>query len=241
MEDKSRSKTTTIMFAIFILALIIGFIGVIIAVINIFNPKLLNFSANSSQPTSIAEQLKQAQPVYKSTNTAINYDFTLKTVIALNNYESETSELVQQITQLSSETDLTGTNLARIRVPEIKIDAPIVEGLDGEVALDSGFWLYTPSYKDAGEKIFLCHRRYWGANHPYSCWFLDKLVIGSQIMLDTKEGKTLTYEVMSTSTVDDDELPRIARLSTDNVIKIITCAPLGASTHRLVVIARLVS
>jgi LPXTG-site transpeptidase (sortase) family protein len=239
MEQEGINKTTAFMFVAFVIALIIGLLGIILAIFNVFRPGSVGFSLSAATPER--QQPVIAQPAYTTTKTQINYAFELPNPTIFTDDGTETVDLINQMTAISPQFKLSGSNLARIRIPDIKVSAPVAEGFDGSTALNKGFWLYTPSFKENGEKIFLCHRRHWGANHPFSCWYLDRLKVGAQVLIDTTDGRTLTYQVMSSTQLPASELTNVVRLSQDNVIKIITCAPLGSSTDRLVVIAKLIN
>lgn len=128
------------------------------------------------------------------------------------------------------------SDLERIIIPQLNVNSAIINDSDGEKSLSKGFWLYPASSAFDGEKVLLCHRRYWGKNNPNSCWYLDQLRQGSIIQTIDKTGKVRQYSVTSSNQLEAND-PAIIALSNADVIKIVTCAPLGYSTHRLVVIA----
>lgn len=132
---------------------------------------------------------------------------------------------------------ISSSNIDRIAIPSLGINAPIIQGEDGDAALDLGFWLYPASSAFNGEKIVFCHRRYWGKTHPHSCWYLDKAARGDIIQLIDKDGSIKEYKVISSNQLINSD-PGIISVSNQDLIKIITCAPLGFSTHRLVVIGQ---
>ncbi len=122
-----------------------------------------------------------------------------------------------------------------IKIDSIGIDSPIVEGSDGDKALDQGMWLYPSSY-NKNEKILLCHRRYWGRKDPRTCWFIDRVKMGDLVRVSDGKGNEYDYRIVSQTVHDADDLS-IYRASNDDVIKILTCTPLGSSAQRLVTIA----
>ncbi|MFQ5492808.1 MAG: sortase [Candidatus Dojkabacteria bacterium] len=128
------------------------------------------------------------------------------------------------------------SSIRRISIPSVNINSPIVQGQNGDAALDQGMWLY-PSQYAKGEKILLCHRRYFGTNDPRSCWFIDRANRGDIIKIIDKNGKVAKYKIKSQSVRKGNDLS-IFKASSDDIIKIITCTPLGSSSHRLVTIAK---
>jgi LPXTG-site transpeptidase (sortase) family protein len=134
--------------------------------------------------------------------------------------------------------EVTYTEL-RIKIPKISVDSPIVQGLGGE-GLKQGFWVYPSSNQIGnGEMILLCHRRYFGPNDPRSCWYIDQVSEGDEIFV-SKGDNTLKYSVVGTHSYSGSD-STIYTISDDNYIKIVTCHPLGSSTERFVVLAKLVN
>lgn len=131
------------------------------------------------------------------------------------------------------------TNLVSIKIDSVSINSPIVQDADGDAALDRGMWLYPTSYGHK-ELILLCHRRYFGTRDPRTCWFIDRVHIGDMVNITDNAGNVANYQIVSQSVREGTDLS-VYRASDDDVIKIITCTPLGSSTHRLVTIARRVS
>jgi LPXTG-site transpeptidase (sortase) family protein len=132
---------------------------------------------------------------------------------------------------------ISSSNIDRIIISTLNINAPIIQGEDGDAALDIGFWLYPASSSFDGEKIVFCHRRYWGKTHPHSCWYLDKVAKGDIIQIVDKDGSIKNYKIISSNQLINSD-PGIISVSNQDLVKIITCAPLGYSTHRLVVIGQ---
>ncbi|BCX14018.1 MAG: hypothetical protein KatS3mg085_550 [Candidatus Dojkabacteria bacterium] len=125
----------------------------------------------------------------------------------------------------------------QIKIPKIGVDAPVVQGFGASELLKIGFWVHPASYNlGQGEFVLLCHRRYFGPNHPKSCWYLDKLEIGDEISFDLF-GEKLTYNVVGTNVFDSND-PVIYTMSPYNdYVKIVTCHPLYSNEQRLVVLA----
>jgi len=224
------------MFLFTFITLLVTLVGIGIVVYNLINPSkaepqevtVANDSANGHNYQTLQTIKNDAQ---------IDYNFTLdQTVIDQQEDDFTPKELRFEFPNLAN---YQANNLSRIRIPSLSINSPIIFGSNGDAALDQGFWFYPGSYNVKGEKIFFCHRRYWGRNHPHSCWYLDKLAVGQNIVLDTKSGTSLNYQVLSVTQVPAGD-SNYLKASPDDYVKIITCAPLGYSTHRLIVIAKLV-
>lgn len=147
-----------------------------------------------------------------------------------------TAEVKQQAQAAPKPLEAQGANIVRIMIPSVKIDSPVIQGGDGDAALDQGMWLYPTSYAK-GEKVLLCHRRFFGPSDPRSCWYMDRVKTGDIITLQGKAGNTFRYEVITQGVRDGDDLA-IFRAGDDDIVKIITCTPLGSSSHRLITIAR---
>lgn len=240
LEEKNNNRTLLFMFLISIGILLLTLLGVGVVLLNLVNPSsafqqlipVENQTVENKNPNYVALQVIQhLEPVDYNFKIAANSPSEgVKDDFSQNELKFEFPNLF----------NYQSNNLSKITIPSLGIDAPIILGSDGDTAIDQGFWLYPGSYIIKGEKIFFCHRRYWGRNHPYSCWYLDKIQPGQDISLITKNNETLTYKVVSVIQIPAED-NNYLKASADDYLKIITCAPLGKSTHRLVVIAKLVS
>lgn len=128
------------------------------------------------------------------------------------------------------------TGISRIVIDSININSPVIQGSDGDAALDQGMWLYPTSYAK-GEKILLCHRRYFGPNDPRSCWFIDRAKVGDVIRLESDNGQSYEYSIVAQAVREGDDMA-IFNAADDDLVKIITCTPLGSSSHRLITIGK---
>lgn len=193
------------------------------------------FPSSATPTTSIT--VKDLQVTKTTITTTINYG----SIGSQSSNATLRDDLVDSYLRSSLLTvpQVSASELTRIVIPQLKIDSPIIQTVDGDAALDKGFWLYPGSNQLEGEKVLFCHRRFWGQNHPYSCWYLDKIQMGGEIQLLDKSGKTKIYKVVSINQLVNSD-PGIISISNDSLVKIVTCAPLGFSTHRLVVIAKAV-
>ena len=118
-------------------------------------------------------------------------------------------------------------------IPKLNVNTKVIEGIDGA-------WLYPSSYEDDGEKIFLGHRRFRGADDPRSFWNLDHLKDGDLIYYADAKGTIYTYKVRAVSVRNAGDLA-IINASKENMIKVISCSTAdgsaGSAEKRIVVIA----
>lgn len=131
---------------------------------------------------------------------------------------------------------VTQVNL-QIRIPKIGVNSPVVQGLGADDLLEQGFWVHPGSFElGEGEVTMLCHRRFFGPYDPRSCWFLDSMSKGDEILLDLYD-LTLEYRVVGVNVFNGDD-PLIYTFSPDrDYIKLVTCTPLYSNEQRLVVLA----
>ncbi len=132
-------------------------------------------------------------------------------------------------------------SMTSIVIPEINYNSPVILSDDGDSAIDYGAWFYPESaHPYDGESIFLCHRRYFKANDPKSCWNLDKVSKGANLYINFSDGTQKSYKVSSMSVHPGTDL-NIYRTSGDNRIKLISCAKedgrIGSASHRIVLVA----
>ena len=130
-----------------------------------------------------------------------------------------------------------------IEIPSIRYDSPIVISDNGDKAVDYGAWHYPSNHSMDGEAIFLCHRRYFKAFDPKSCWNLDKVKPGDSLFVNYSDGSQSFYKVDSVSVAAGSDI-NIYHASSDSKIKLISCAKengrIGSNSHRIIVIASLV-
>ncbi len=99
----------------------------------------------------------------------------------------------------------TGNNLTqikfRVEIPSIGLDSPAMHGSDAQFILQNGFFIYPGSNLiNKGEIILLCYRSQFKSTDPRSCWYLNKLSINDEIILDNSNGSTSTYKIIGTNT-----------------------------------------
>lgn len=144
----------------------------------------------------------------------------------------------------SPEDNINFGTISKVTIPKIGVITNIYQGLDGDQLLKQGWWLYPTSYATGtGEKIFYCHRRFFGRNDPRTCWNMNKLTIDDRINVTNTAGVNFQYKVISVSVVHQ-SVSNMMIPSDKNYIKIITCGTAtgepGGNDYRVVVLAELV-
>lgn len=172
----------------------------------------------------------------------INYNFNIPLINTNQNlqaFQTFPDAIIQDaiLAGYGSGTDTPQVNL-QILIPKIGINSPVLQGLGANDLLEKGFWTYPSSNKlGEGEQVFLCHRRFFGPYDPRSCWFLDQIKKGDEILLKFS-GTDLNYEVVGVNVFDGDD-PLIYSISNkEDYIKLVTCTPLYSNEQRLVVLAK---
>ncbi|MEZ5381965.1 MAG: class E sortase [Microthrixaceae bacterium] len=119
---------------------------------------------------------------------------------------------------------------ARVAIPKLELDAPIVEGVD-LAALSSGVghWPGTALPGRAGNMVLAGHRTTHGA--PFSR--LDELTVGDEVTV-TFGGASEAYRVTGTEIVDPDRLD-VARPTAASTATLFACHPPGSAQQRIVV------
>jgi len=207
---------------------------------NLPEVRVVETVSTSSEASKSVESSSTASS--SSSEPSFDYNFqipepTVTTAASLEPYGFEDAILTDAEMAGYGSGEVAYTEL-RITIPKISVDSPIVQGLGGE-GLKQGFWVYPSSQIGEGEVILLCHRRYFGPNDPRSCWYIDQVSTGDEIFVN-KGSETLKYSVVGTHSYPAND-STIYTVSEDNYIKIVTCHPLGSSTERFVVLAKLVN
>lgn len=240
MENKLDRNTIIGMLAL-ALFLIIGLIAAIFMVIRTLNPDFslrLGGNTNDNEATEQEglpgkEVTGMAAPEQETNNKTINFNF--KVFADELEKPSNDSDAQADVAGISTSTE----SLASIQIKKLGVNAPIIQGANGEVAIDKGWWLY-PASKDDGEKIILAHRRYWKEGHPYSAWNINELEKGAIITMVDDAGNSYKYKVTSQSIRDGDDMS-IFRPSDSDILKLITCSTFsgepGSAEYRYITIA----
>lgn len=117
-----------------------------------------------------------------------------------------------------------------IEIPKIKVSAAILEGTDDN-ALKYAVGHY-PGLGQPGEGnyVLLGHR-----NYVYGHFFrnLNDLEVGDKVII-TKDSKTYTYVINESFVVKPEEVWVLEQTS-DVIVTMITCTPIGTYTDRLIV------
>ncbi|MBN2100279.1 class D sortase [Candidatus Dojkabacteria bacterium] len=129
-----------------------------------------------------------------------------------------------------------GFQNTRILIPEIGLNAPVVEGED-ESVMDQGAWHRpgTGNPIDGGNTVITGHRfRYLPPNN-LTFYHLDKVEKGDEVILFW-DGVEFDYIVTETFVVDPDRTD-IEGNTVEPKLTLYTCTPLWTAQKRLVVIA----
>lgn len=130
-----------------------------------------------------------------------------------------------------------GEVLARLKIPKIGLDFYVVAGVNvKDLRKGVGHFPNTPLPGQLGNSALAGHR----TSHLQPFYSLDELKPGDEIQVFTKLGDGYAYIVTDSLIVNPsdyyvitDSDPKVATLT------LITCTPLGTSSHRLVVHATL--
>lgn len=119
---------------------------------------------------------------------------------------------------------------ARVRVPALELDQPMVEGVDlASLDLGIGHWPGTALPGQRGNMVLAGHRTTNGAPFRH----LDKLAVGDEVSIDAN-GHAATYRVTGTEIVDPGQV-EVARPTKDATATLFACHPPGSARQRIVV------
>jgi sortase A len=125
--------------------------------------------------------------------------------------------------------------VARLEIPDIGIDAYVVEGTDtSALAEGPGHYPETPTPGEAGNVGIAGHRTMYGAVFHD----LDQLAAGDVIRTYTTS-RSATYRVVEVIVVDPSQVDVVAPTEGSR-LTLTTCHPIGSAAQRLVVVAELV-
>lgn len=190
-------------------------------------------------PPPTPEPVAQPAPIPDD----LNYNFALNLIdndANLNNNPNVTSAIYTDAKLLeiqgNGEQVIQG-NLS-ILIPKLKVNSPIVQGLNSEELLKQGFWVVPSNRKlGVGEIIMLCNRRFFGPFDSKSCWFLDQISKNDEIIVNV-DGESLRYFVVGISVYNSRDPLIYSSSETQDFIKIVTTDPLYSNENRLVVLAQ---
>lgn len=120
---------------------------------------------------------------------------------------------------------------ARLRIPSIGVDAPVVEvktTKSGAMDTPKSIWdigWYEPGTKPGGLGSAVMTGHVDGPNTPAIFWDLKKVKAGEKIYVQDQKGTQLTFEVVETEIYPYDEAPldRIFVTNDDVYLNLITC------------------
>lgn len=145
--------------------------------------------------------------------------------------EEESSEIQSDVEQKNikffEDHEISGI----IEIPNIKVSAAILEGTDDKALKYSvGHYPETAQPGEVGNCVLLGHR-----NYLYGHFFrrLDELEKGDKIIIK-KDENIYTYIVSESFVVSPEDVWVLDQTS-DSIITMITCTPIGTYTDRLIV------
>lgn len=127
--------------------------------------------------------------------------------------------------------------LGVINIPKIKVKSPIVEGVEKEkLRAGIGHIPGTAGLGQMGNTALAGHRSY-----TFGRFFnrLDELVEGDEIVVSTKKAD-YRYKVYEKKVVEPKDVSVLKFRKNEQKLTLITCTPIYASTHRLIIHAILV-
>ena len=129
----------------------------------------------------------------------------------------------------------TGSAVAILNIPRIKVTVAVVEGIGVEdLKKGPGHYPNTPLPGQPGNTAIAGHRTTYG--HPF--FDLNDVQIGDDILVATHT-ETYRYSVISHEDVLPSDVAVVAP-TTDNRLTLTTCTPRYSASKRLIVVAKLV-
>ncbi|HML38569.1 MAG TPA: class D sortase [Bacillota bacterium] len=130
------------------------------------------------------------------------------------------------------------TVIGRIKIPSADIDLLLVEGSTSkDLNWGAGHLTATPMPGEAGNCAIAGHR-----NYTFGSYFsrLGEVQIGDRITVEYNKN-SYTYEAYEILTVLPDDTSVLAQPKDGAIVTLITCAPKGSNTHRLIIHGKLIS
>lgn len=130
------------------------------------------------------------------------------------------------------------TVLGRIKIPSASINLLLVEGTTAkDLNWGAGHLTATPMPGEVGNCAIAGHR-----NYTFGSYFsrLGEVQIGDYVTVEYNKTE-FTYEVYEILTVLPDDTSVLRQTKNASILTLITCAPKGSNTHRLILHAKLVS
>lgn len=125
----------------------------------------------------------------------------------------------------------------QIHIPRINLTMPIAVGATRVTLRYAVGWAEgTPAMGQMGRCVIYGHRmRQYGRHFNR----LDEVGIGDTLILQDLEGRQYVYTVYRTLTVLPDDVRKYYSGSEGREVMLVTCTPLGVSSHRLLVFGRM--
>lgn len=130
------------------------------------------------------------------------------------------------------------TVIGRVKIPKASINLLLVEGTSAkDLNWGAGHMTTTPMPGQIGNTAIAGHR-----NYTFGSYFsrLGEVAVGDSITVEYK-GKNYTYEAYEILTVLPDDTSVLRQTNDHAILTLITCAPKGSNTHRLIIHAKLIS
>lgn len=130
------------------------------------------------------------------------------------------------------------TVIGRIKIQSASINLLLVEGTTSkDLNWGAGHLTATPMPGEIGNSAIAGHR-----NHTFGSLFsrLGEVAIGDRITVEYNKTEYI-YEAYEILTVLPDDTSVLAQTDDAAILTLITCAPKGSDTHRLIIHAKLIS
>lgn len=124
--------------------------------------------------------------------------------------------------------------MARIRIPEIDVDLPIMHGTTDSVLLQGIGHLFGTALPVGGPSTHSVLTGHSGLAKAALFTDLHKLETGDQFYIDVY-GETLAYRVAEVESVLPTETESLAIEPGKDLVTLVTCTPVGINSHRLLV------
>lgn len=125
-------------------------------------------------------------------------------------------------------------SMARLRVPAIDVDLPILHGTSDDVLLQAVGHLQGTALPVGGStthSVLTAHRGLAGAELFTR---LNEVQIGDTFTVEVF-GEVLTYRVRQTQVVEPSETQSLFPVLGEDLVTLVTCTPLGINTQRILV------
>lgn len=118
-----------------------------------------------------------------------------------------------------------------------RITGDLIAGYDYAEIMKRGFWIVPGSLPvSEGGVIITCYRRYLLPLYPQSCWDIDLIKVGDEIIIYKGEDIRQKYVVSNIENANTTN-SSIYSANTGNTLKIITSDPIGSQTQLIVITA----